>query len=747
MRKEFLPQSSKEDYETELHNLSLLNHLNDPNIIRLLSAYTYRGKHNLIFTRVNRGDLTALLAGERPLEFKSNETFIIALSKLASAIEKVHNFTAQTIGLEKIGCHHDLKPRNILVDGDRFILADFGLSRFRNTSQSSRTLHKKGQGDYLAPECEDLDGNFGKYEISRPSDIWSFGCIMAEVLTYMNQGSTGVADFRNKRRYKVAQWIYYHFHNGPNQSDPAVAQWLSGLGGHTMKMRPNSLKLMILLIESMLSIRPDDRPIAVEVAFHLRFIALEAVAQLVSDVYSEISRRITSTQSFIEAKRFESWKWACGLSIHESHVDLSKQQVIPDYESTLDILFQLREELEIIAASNQMITERVFASVRHFHNCLTDFLPRKGRERMQAYLECSLLETQDPGILQEESHRFHKENVGLLASVRRMTILASENLDGSVRIEPEDVDCVDTLAGFEVGQRKKKEVGEVQQVLVEWMRYDTSVVAEKRGRERLVRIQAIAKNFNVIEKAEDLRVLQCAAYFHDPKNTRFGLVFDFPRFSNLGAEDRLNFVTLRSLLDKPEKPVLGDRFKLAHALAVSVLKFHKVGWLHKNISSTNVAIFSPHGSSPVDFVERPYIIGFSHSRPSEPFSETEGPIQGSDYRDYQHPDYLKNNFRFHAVFDYYSLGLTLLEIGLWRSVGAMIKNWKKTPEEVRNNLVEKRVPLLKEYMGVRYSEVVKVCLTGNFGISHGSESIPHESITLRLNFEKLIIEQLASCSA
>ncbi|KAL9120190.1 MAG: hypothetical protein Q9187_003256 [Circinaria calcarea] len=746
VRKEFLPQSSKEDYENELHNLSLLNHLNDPNIIRLLSSYTYRGKHNLIFPRVSRGDLNALLAGERPPEFESSVTFVVALSNLASAIEKVHNFTAQTIGLEKIGCHHDLKPRNILVDGSRFILADFGLSRFKNSSQSSKTLHRKGQGDYLAPECEDLGENFEKYAISRSSDMWSFGCIMAEVLTYMNQGSTGVAEFRNKRRYKVAQWTYYHFHNGPNQSNPAVAQWLSSLDGDTTEMRPRSLKLMILLIKSMLSIRPDDRPTAAEVTSHLRFIVLDSVAQIVSDLYGETSGRSQSTQNFIEAKRFESWKWACGLSVHESHLNLATQEVVPDYEPTLDTLFQLRQELETIVASGQPITERMFASIRHFHNCLTGLLPGRGRERMQTHLECSLLEIQDPSILQEECQCFSEENVGLLASVRLMTILASEKLDANLRIELDDVDCVDSISGFDVGYRKKTKNGEAPQILVEWMRYHTSVIAEKRGLERLVRIQAIAKNFNVSEKLEDFRVLHCAAYFHDPSNTRFGLVFDFPRSSSSSAEHRLDFVTLRSLLDKPEKPVLGDRFKLAHALAVSVLKIHKVGWLHKNISSTNVAFFPPHGSSPVDSAKRPYIIGFSHSRPSEPFSETEGPLQGSDLRDYQHPDYLKNYLKFHAVFDYYSLGLTLLEIGLWRSISAMIKNRKLSPEEVRTHLLEKRVPRLKEYMGVRFSEVVKVCLTGDFGISHGSESIPHESIALRLNFERLVIEKLASCS-
>lgn len=50
VRKEFIPHANHEsDYEAELRNLSILNHLKHPNIIEVLSAFTYRTKHNLIF--------------------------------------------------------------------------------------------------------------------------------------------------------------------------------------------------------------------------------------------------------------------------------------------------------------------------------------------------------------------------------------------------------------------------------------------------------------------------------------------------------------------------------------------------------------------------------------------------------------------------------------------------------------------------------------------------------------------------
>ena len=91
------------------------------------------------------------------------------LSSLAPAIGQVHNFTANTIDLQQIKYHHRSRPESILVDGNNFILADFGLSRFKNTSQNSDTVHKQGQGGYNASECENIAADYNKHRIRRPS--------------------------------------------------------------------------------------------------------------------------------------------------------------------------------------------------------------------------------------------------------------------------------------------------------------------------------------------------------------------------------------------------------------------------------------------------------------------------------------------------------------------------------------------------------------------------------------------------
>ena len=134
----YLCDDERGKYEAELHNLGLLNELKHPNIVELISSYTYKGKHNFLFPLASDGDLNALLTREqRPSLFESDEVFFLALSQLSSAIEMMHNYTLDKLDLRLIGCHRDLKPKNILVHGNTFILADFGISSFKEISETS----------------------------------------------------------------------------------------------------------------------------------------------------------------------------------------------------------------------------------------------------------------------------------------------------------------------------------------------------------------------------------------------------------------------------------------------------------------------------------------------------------------------------------------------------------------------------------------------------------------------------------
>ncbi len=74
--------------------------------------------------------------------------------------------------------HRDLKPQNILVDNSGIIkVADFGLAR-QYTIPIKKYTHEIVTVWYRAPEIL-----LGSTEYTTAVDIWSLGCIMAELYT------------------------------------------------------------------------------------------------------------------------------------------------------------------------------------------------------------------------------------------------------------------------------------------------------------------------------------------------------------------------------------------------------------------------------------------------------------------------------------------------------------------------------------------------------------------------------------
>jgi len=72
--------------------------------------------------------------------------------------------------------HRDLKPQNLLIDKNGNIkLADFGLARAFGLPVKTYT-HEVVTLWYRAPEIL-----LGQKQYSTPVDIWSIGCIYAEM--------------------------------------------------------------------------------------------------------------------------------------------------------------------------------------------------------------------------------------------------------------------------------------------------------------------------------------------------------------------------------------------------------------------------------------------------------------------------------------------------------------------------------------------------------------------------------------
>ncbi|KAI1389903.1 uncharacterized protein F4822DRAFT_217836 [Hypoxylon trugodes] len=228
--------------------------------------------------------------------------------------------------------------------------------------------------------------------------------------------------------------------------------------------------------------------------------------------------------------------------------------------------------------------------------------------------------------------------------------------------------------------------------------------------EELMQIeQRVRRIANLMEatKSEKFHALECIRWSHDDKEHRFILEFQVPPTHN-----PTRYWSLKGILAEGTKkrPTLGQRFRLAYTIAEAVLHWHSVQWVHQSITSHNI-IFFEDLQSKIDFGNC-FLQRFDYARPKQEPSIGRH-VDDIQYNVYRHPDRQGPCRQGHTkIHDIYSLGVVLLEIGLWEDV--RITGMKKDNDIMVDKMVrnlqyaaEKRLP---HYMGEDYQEAVLACL-------------------------------------
>src|SRR4051812_31387834 len=150
-------------FEREWRLLAALEH---PNVIPIYEAGEEEGRPYLSMRWVSGGDLAARLRGTTGLE---PALALDILGQVAAALDAAH---------ERDVVHRDIKPGNVLIEGERVWLTDFGAGKDLD-ARDTRTATGQWVGtvDYVAPEL--LDGETA----TARSDVYSLGCLLFETLT------------------------------------------------------------------------------------------------------------------------------------------------------------------------------------------------------------------------------------------------------------------------------------------------------------------------------------------------------------------------------------------------------------------------------------------------------------------------------------------------------------------------------------------------------------------------------------
>ena len=139
--------------------------LEHPNIVPVYDAGEYDGMLYIAMKFIEGTDLGHVLDTEEKL---NPERTVNLLSEVADALD-----TAHAAGM----VHRDVKPGNILLDGVRSYLTDFGLTK-RVSSRTALTAAGRtvGTAAYLAPE--QIRGQ----EVDGRTDVYALGCVLYECL-------------------------------------------------------------------------------------------------------------------------------------------------------------------------------------------------------------------------------------------------------------------------------------------------------------------------------------------------------------------------------------------------------------------------------------------------------------------------------------------------------------------------------------------------------------------------------------
>jgi hypothetical protein len=275
----------------------------------------------------------------------------------------------------------------------------------------------------------------------------------------------------------------------------------------------------------------------------------------------------------------------------------------------------------------------------------------------------------------------------------------------------------------------------------------------------------LGRQLVTIQSLKRLLSLDCIGLIHLGDTAEIGYVYKLPgRLGKYRPLCPLEDTEVRRRIGVMQNhlgwsPSLGGIFRIAKKIISAVALLHASGWLHRNIRR-DVVFHIPRDEKEMHLgmldyeADTPFISGYSCATLADQELQAEIPVTGdttrlnsagdlsasnapqnnagnvSDYPGsnastladfhyesrvspnislniYQHPARRRNpGAKYRHAYDVYSLGMVLLELGLWSN-----EFGQQDPYNFRRYILRKRVPLLENHCGKMYRGAVERCLT------------------------------------
>ncbi|XP_058772655.1 PR5-like receptor kinase [Vicia villosa] len=188
-----------EEFINEVASISVTSHVN---IVSLLGFCLEGSKRALIYDYMPNGSLEKFINEDKdPLKLSfplsCNTIYNIAIG-VARGLEYLHK------GCNTKILHFDIKPHNILLDGDFCPkISDFGLAKVCPRKESIISLlGARGTAGYIAPEV--FSRNFGS--VSHKADVYSYGMMVLEMVG--GKQNNNIVDVESSSEIYFPHWIY-----------------------------------------------------------------------------------------------------------------------------------------------------------------------------------------------------------------------------------------------------------------------------------------------------------------------------------------------------------------------------------------------------------------------------------------------------------------------------------------------------------------------------------------------------------